>query len=104
MYYNVPVTVSKQEDGLWRAEAPGIQACWVDAETLEQALADIHEVIVMAFDLDLGDPGDLPAGIVRSEALPFTVTVPVNPAEHHIKRYPVRAAKAKRVRPATTRR
>ena len=47
MYYNVPVTVSKQEDGLWRATVPGIPGCWVDCPTLELALAEIHEVFAL---------------------------------------------------------
>lgn len=87
MYYNVPVTISKQEDGLWRAEAPSIQGCFVDAETLEQALADIHEVIVMMLDLDLPETEPIPDDVVRGEALPISVTVPVVPSEHRIRHY-----------------
>jgi len=85
--YSVPVRTGKQEDGLWRAEAEGIQGAFVDAETLEQALSEIHEVIVMALHLDLPRAEPLPPGVEQGEVLPFTVTVPVVPTEHQIRRY-----------------
>ncbi|MBI2917509.1 MAG: type II toxin-antitoxin system HicB family antitoxin [Chloroflexi bacterium] len=43
--YGVEVTVSKQEDGLWRAEVPALPGCFVDSETLEEAITDIQEGI-----------------------------------------------------------
>jgi predicted RNase H-like HicB family nuclease len=48
--YEVQLQIGRQEDGLWRVEAPGLQGCWVDAPTVEQAIADIQEVIAMAVD------------------------------------------------------
>jgi predicted RNase H-like HicB family nuclease len=49
--YNLDVKLSKQEDGLWRAEVPGLQGCWVDAPTLRQALHDIQEAAAMFIDI-----------------------------------------------------
>jgi len=43
--YEVEVVISKQEDGLWRAEVPGVPGCFVDEDTLEEAVQDIQEVI-----------------------------------------------------------
>lgn len=43
--YQVDVTLSKQEDGLWRLEVPALPGCFVDSETIEQALEDIQEGI-----------------------------------------------------------
>ena len=47
MHYQVPIEISRQEDGLWRVSAPHLQGCWVDAQTLEEAIA-------MAIDIDKG--------------------------------------------------
>lgn len=96
MYYNVPVEISKQEDGLWRVEAPGLQGCFVDAETLERALAEIHEVIAMMLDIRQEEGLPLPGDIVPGDALPIATTVPVCPSEHHFRRFPLRSAKARR--------
>lgn len=93
MYYNVPVTISKQEDGLWRVEAPDLQGCFVDAETLEQALAEIHEVIAMMIDVYAEDGRPLPSSVTASDKLPLTTTVPVVLSEHRFRRFPARAGK-----------
>jgi len=41
--YQVEVTLARQEDGLWRAEAPALPGCFVDSDTTEEALQDIRE-------------------------------------------------------------
>ena len=43
--YEVEVSISQQEDGLWRAETPALPGRFVDADTLEEAIQDIQEVI-----------------------------------------------------------
>lgn len=61
--YGVEVAVSKQEDGLWRAEVPALPGCFVDSETVEEAITDILEGIKLfvASYRKHGDP--LPAGL-----------------------------------------
>ena len=41
--YQVEVSISKQEDGLWRAEVPVLPGCFVDSDTVEEAIQDIQE-------------------------------------------------------------
>ena len=94
MYYNVPVEISKQEDGLWRVEVPSLQGCFVDADTLEGALAEIHEAIAMMIDVRQEEGLPLPADIFSADALPIATTVPVCPSEHHFRRFPLRDGKA----------
>jgi len=86
VYYNVPVTVSKQEDGLWRAVAPSFQGCFVDAPTLERAVAEIQGGIAMYLDLYLEEGRPLPEGIVGATVLPATLLLTVVPSEHPIRR------------------
>ena len=43
--YQVEVSISKQEDGLWRAEVPVLPGCFVDSDTVEEAIQDIQEGI-----------------------------------------------------------
>ena len=97
MYYNVPVTVSKQEDGLWRAEVPGIQGCWVDEPTLAKALHEIHEVFALFADVLLEEGRPFPDGVTVSDDLPLSATIPVTLSEHKIRRYPIGAKRARRV-------
>lgn len=94
MYYKVAVEVSKQEDGLWRVEAPDLQGCFVDAPTLKQALAEIHEVIAMMLDIYAEDGRPMPPKVTASDKLPLTTTVPVVLSEHKFRRFPARAGKA----------
>ena len=98
MYYNVPVTISKQEHGLWRVEAPSLQGCFVDGEKLKQALADIHEGIAMMLDALKEEGAPLPSDIVASDNLPVTTTVLVAPSEHTFRRFRLRSAKTGRLR------
>ena len=62
MYFQVPIEIIQMEDGLWRAEAPSLQGCWVDAPTMKHALAEMPQVIAMVLDLDLEK------GLVHSRA------------------------------------
>ena len=98
MYYNVPVTISKQEDGLWRVEAPSLPGCFVDDEKLEQALADIHEGVAMFLDVLQQEGTPPPADIVPCDTLPLALTVLVAPSEHSFRRFPLRSAKTRRER------
>ena len=81
VYYHVPVEIRRQEDGLWRAESPYLKGCWVDAHTLEEALAQIHEVIVMAMDVYSEEGWPIPKEVAASDTLPLHTTVPVAPGE-----------------------
>jgi predicted RNase H-like HicB family nuclease len=49
--YRVEVRLSKQEDGLWRAEIPLMPGSFVDAPTIHEALNEIQEVAAMFIDL-----------------------------------------------------
>lgn len=51
MYYQVPVEINQQEDGLWRADALSLQGYWVDAPTLAHALTEMPQIIAMVLDL-----------------------------------------------------
>ena len=59
--YQVEVSISQQEDGLWRAEVPALPGCFVDAETLEEwrkdAVAQVEEAIAAA-QLEPAPEGD----------------------------------------------
>lgn len=95
MYYKVPVQISKQEDGLWRVEAPDLQGCFVDAETIEQALAEIHEVVAMMVDVYQEKGWVLPTSVVQEEHLPVSTMLPICVTEHKFRRIPASAAKRK---------
>lgn len=43
--YQVEVTLARQEDSLWRAEVPALPGCFVDSDTIEEAIQDIQEGI-----------------------------------------------------------
>ena len=45
--YKVPVKITPFEHGGYKAEAPALSGCWIVAETLPQALADIQEGVEM---------------------------------------------------------
>lgn len=49
--YSFPVAICKQEDGLWRVECPTFPGCFVDDESLEEALAGIQEGIKLYIEL-----------------------------------------------------
>ena len=79
--YHVPIELSRQEDGLWRAESPHLKGCWVDAPTLADALTQIHEVIAMTLDVYEEEGWPIPKEVSASGTLPLRTTVPVAPGE-----------------------
>ena len=96
MYYQVPLKISKQEDGLWRVEAPDLQGCFVDEPTLAGALYEIHEVIAMFLDLNQEEGHPLPEEVKVSDTLPLTVSIPVAPSEIKFRRVSKLTAARKR--------
>lgn len=81
MYYNVPLKIDKQEDGLWRIEAPSLPVCFGDEPTLAEALYQIHEVVAMFLDLNQEERRPLPNEVEVSGTLPLYATLPVAPNE-----------------------
>ena len=76
--FNVQVELATQEDGLWRATVPGLQGCWVDAPTMEQAITDIQEAVAMYVDF-LKERGEaLPDSVQPEVGESFRATVPVD--------------------------
>lgn len=86
----VEVLISKQEDGLWRAEAPALPGCFVDAETIREAISDIQECIAMALDLHLEEGWELPSEAKEQTELPLRVSIPIAIHEFRFKRAPAR--------------
>jgi predicted RNase H-like HicB family nuclease len=91
---HIQVEVEKQEDGLWRATVPGVQGCWVDAETVKQALEDIQDVAVMVIDLMEENQETLPSSVSPTEDASFSARIPVVVREHPFVRRAPRRAKA----------
>lgn len=84
--YQVEIRVGRQEDGLWRAEVPGLRGCWVDAATLAQAIADIQEVAAMAID-DYREQGwVLPTSVTLRVEEAASARIPVVVSEHEFTR------------------
>ena len=81
MYYQVPLKVTKQEDGLWRVEAPSLPGCFVDEPTLAEALYQMHEVVAMFLDLNQEERCPLPDEVKVCRTLPLYATIPVAPDE-----------------------
>lgn len=81
MYYQIPLKITKQEDSLWRIEAPSLPGCFVDASTLADALYQVHEVVAMFLDLNQEEGRPLPEEITANETGPLYATVPVAPDE-----------------------
>jgi predicted RNase H-like HicB family nuclease len=78
----VQVELATQEDGLWRATAPGLQGCWVDAPTMEQAITEIQEVVAMYVDF-LEERGEALPDSLRPEAgKSFKAAIPVDVAAY----------------------
>ncbi len=84
--YEVDVQISKQEDGLWRAEVPGLQGCFVDASTITSALSDIQGVVAMFVDYFAELEKPLPKSVRSKEAATFQARVLVALEEHVVKR------------------
>ena len=81
MYYQVPLEITKQEDGLWRIEAPSLPGCFVDEPTLAEALYQIHEVVAMFIDLNQEEGRPLPDAVTETGTPVLHVTIPVAPDE-----------------------
>ncbi|HLF78132.1 MAG TPA: type II toxin-antitoxin system HicB family antitoxin [Dehalococcoidia bacterium] len=88
--YNLDVKLSKQEDGLWRAEVPGLQGCWVDAPTLMQALQDIQGAAALFIDLYIEENRQLP-GSASAAGESLKAIVPVIVEEQVVLRHRVRS-------------
>jgi predicted RNase H-like HicB family nuclease len=84
--YEVEVKLSRQEDGLWRAEVPLLPGCFVDGETIKDVLRDIQEVSAMALDIRLEDDS-LPSEIRGMNPEGATYKLPVVIGEHAIRRF-----------------
>jgi len=94
--YQVELKIGKQEDGLWRVQVPDFHGVWVDAPTLNQATAEIQEVIAMAVD-DYREQGwELPSSVSVLQAEPTTAVLPVIAAEHPFDRVVPRTKGRKR--------
>lgn len=96
--YQVEIQISRQEDGLWRVEVPGLHGCFVDAPTLAEAIADIQEVIAMAVD-DSNEQGwTLPPSVEPLANEPERAVLPVLIQEYGFARVvgPVRVRKRAR--------
>ena len=83
--YNLEVRLSKQEDGLWRAEVPSLPGCFVDGESVKEVMQDIQACAAMALDIRL-EQGKSPSelGAVAGETLHLRVPVVVE--EHWFRR------------------
>ena len=81
MYPQVPLEITKQEDGLWRIQVPSLPGCFVDEPTLAEALYQIHEVVAMFLDLNREEGRPLPDEVKVSKTLPLYATIPVAPDE-----------------------
>jgi predicted RNase H-like HicB family nuclease len=65
-------------------EARDLPGCFVDSETLDQAMADTQEVIAMYIDSSLEASQPLPKTIARSETLPLETVIAVAPGEYEM--------------------
>ena len=79
--YQVEVSVSKQEDGLCRAEVPALPVCFVDSDTIEEAIQDIQEGIQLFIESYRERDKPLPAELEAvtpdgSYSLRIAVSVP----------------------------
>jgi predicted RNase H-like HicB family nuclease len=86
MYPQVPVTIDRQEDGLWRVEALHLNGCWVDAPALEQGLAEIQAVIAMVLDVYQVESWPLPNEVSITDDLPLHTAIPVAPGDIKFRR------------------
>lgn len=91
---NVSVEVAKQEDGLWRARVPGVQGCWVDAPTMEQALGEIQNVVAMFIDIYKEDGKALPGSVEPAIGQKYEASLPVALDEQVFRKIPTRRSKS----------
>ena len=74
--YSFPVLVGKQDDGLWRVECPALQGCFVDDPSLDQALADMYEVMRTFVEIYREEGRPLPEPL-DLEASWIAITLPI---------------------------
>ena len=75
--YNIPVRISKQEDGLYRAECPDLQGCFTDSKTLDGAITDIQDAIHVWLSSQKAMGWQLPKAIKPCDELPVEAQIPV---------------------------
>jgi len=78
--YEVKVRISKQEDGLYRAECPDLQGCFVDDRTLEGALANIQDAIQVWLSSQKTMGWEFPKKVSPRKELPLEMSIPVEVA------------------------
>jgi len=93
--YEVEVRITKQEDGLWRAQVPTLPGCFVDAAKLSEAISDLQEVVAMFLDLDEEEGLERTAVIETELEEPLRASIPVVIEEHSFRRL-TRTSKAQR--------
>jgi predicted RNase H-like HicB family nuclease len=84
--YRLAIRLSHQEDGLWRAELPGLQGAFVDAVTVAEAMSDIQGVAAMYLDYysEVGLP--LPTSIKPVDPENFEARLLLALDEHEVMR------------------
>jgi predicted RNase H-like HicB family nuclease len=76
--YQVEVEIRPWEDGGYIAEAVGLQGCWVTADTIDQAVDDIREVIQMWIRVRKRYGWELPVALKDAdESVGIRVVLPV---------------------------
>jgi predicted RNase H-like HicB family nuclease len=83
--YSIEVKLSKQEDGLWRAEVPALQGCFVDGVKLHEVLRDIQDVAAMFIDIEL-ERGEVSRPVKSGVVEGMTLRLPVIVSEHSFRR------------------
>ncbi|MEK6673036.1 MAG: type II toxin-antitoxin system HicB family antitoxin [Nitrospirota bacterium] len=48
--YNLQVIIEQDEDGVFIAECPALQACYAQGKTYEEAIENIKDVITMCIE------------------------------------------------------
>ena len=99
--YSIEVKLSKQEDGLWRAEVPAMQGCFVDGPKLAEVLRDIQEVAAMSIDFEL-ERGEVSPAITPCVVEGITLRLPVIISEHSFRRVGKARPRRKSAIPAGT--
>jgi predicted RNase H-like HicB family nuclease len=99
--YDLEVKLSKQEDGLWRAEIPSLPGCFVDGPVIKDVMHDIQECAAMALDLEL-ELGRLPDELKPHPQEHWRLRIPVVIEEHTFKRFPLKKATTERTPESST--
>ena len=91
--YELEVKVTKQSDGLWRAEVPVLKGCFVDAPKLSQALAELQQVAAMFLDVEKEDNPAALLSLEQKTEAPLRALLPIVIEEHSFRRVAVKAAR-----------